>query len=111
MIIKRYSRASVLKYILLICVLFSANSEAQIAFGLKKLNIWSEFAFASPEKELKNSYSLGEPMKLYLGADLPFAFVKYSSKHNTGLSLAAVLDHEKANFENSSYDPLNAKIT
>ncbi len=105
------SRKSILKYILIVCILYSVNTQAQVEFGLKKLNIWTEFAFASPQKEMKNYYSLGDPMKLYLGADMPFAFLKYSKKHNTGLSLAAVIDHEKSNFENSAYNPLNAKIT
>jgi len=111
MIKKHLSYIIIFSYMLIICLLYSVNSEAQAEFGFKKINVWTEIGFASPKQELKNSYSLGDPMKLYLGADLPFAFLKYTKKHNTGLSVAALLDHEKANFENSSYDPLNAKIT
>ena len=111
MIKKHTTYSAIVSNMLIIILLYSVNSEAQVEIGIKKLNIWTEFGFASPKQELKNSYSLGDPMKLYLGADLPFAFLRYSKKHNTGISLAAVLDHEKANFENNSNGPLGAKIT
>lgn len=113
MIKKLHSRASVLKYMLMVCILYSVNSQAQVGFGFKKLNVWTEFAFATPKQEMKNFYSFGDPMKIYYGADLPFAFLQYSKKRNTGLSIGAFLDHEKANFTDESYvtDGLDAKMT
>jgi hypothetical protein len=113
MIKKHQSPSFIAKYIFIVCILYSIDSQAQVEFGLKKLNVWTELAFASPKQEMKNSYSYGEPMKLYLGADLPFAFLQYSKKRNTGLSVGAFLDHEKANFTDDSYatDGLNAKMT
>jgi hypothetical protein len=112
MIQKHLQHSSIAKYIFIVCILYAVNSQAQVEFGLKKLNIWTEFAFASPKQEMKNFYSYGDPMKLYLGADLPFAFLKYSKKGNTGLSIGAFLDHEKANFTDDSYatDGLDAKM-
>ena len=50
-------------------------------------------------------------MKLYLGADLPVAFLNYEKKTTTGLSVSALLDHENWNFENNNtYESLTAKI-
>lgn len=113
MIIKHQSPKLILKFMLTVCILYSVDAQAQVEIGFKKLNVWTEFAFATPKQEMKNYYSFGDPMKLYLGADLPFAFLKYSKKGNTGLSVGAFLDHEKANFTDESYatDGLDAKMT
>lgn len=101
------------KLLLIVCLFFllSNLSEAQLHFGVKKMNIWTEIALASPSKELKNYYSDGEPMKIYLGADLPVAFLNYGKKTTTGLSIAGLIDREVGNFENSfTYEALTAKI-
>lgn len=101
------------KLLLIFCFVFllSNLSHAQFHFGVKKMNVWTEIALESPSKELKNYYSDGEPMKLYLGADLPVAFLNYSKKSTTGLSIAGLLDRETGNFENSNtYEALTAKI-
>ncbi len=101
------------KLFLIVCLYFLCSnlSHAQLHFGVKKINVWTEIALASPSKELKNYYSDGEPMKLYLGADLPVAFLNYGKTTTTGLSVSALLDHETGNFENSNtYEALTAKI-
>lgn len=100
-------------YFILLMVSLTANLvNAQNFIGFKKVNVWVDFAFASPKNELKNYYGLGNAMQLYYGVDAPFAFLKYNKKNNLGLSIAGFLDHEKANFTDNSYntDGLNAKL-
>lgn len=89
------------------------SSNAQKRFEIKKINVWADFAFASPKDELKNYYGLGNAMQLYYGVDVPFAFFQYSKKSNLGLSVAGFLDHEKGNFSSGNYttDGLDAKLT
>ncbi|OIR06948.1 hypothetical protein GALL_108540 [mine drainage metagenome] len=89
------------------------TTKAQTYFGIKKINVWADFAFAKPKDELKNYYGLGNAMQLYYGVDVPFAFFQYNKKSNTGLSIAGFLDHEKGNFSSGNYatDGLDAKLT
>lgn len=101
------------KTFLFICLLVSLSVQSQVQFGLKKVNIFTDISYSSPEKELKNYYSLGDLMKIYVGAEVPFLAVNYSKKSTMCLSVAALLDHEKANFTSGDYstDGLDAKMT
>lgn len=98
---------------IIICFLLISSEaiNAQSALGIRQVNIWGDLAFASPEKALKGPYSDGNAMQLYYGADIPFAFIEYNKKQNIGLSLAAFLGYEKANFSNSVGDGLDVKLT
>jgi hypothetical protein len=94
-----------------ICLLVSLSVQSQVHFGLKKVNLFADISYSSPEKELKNYYSLGDLMKGYIGVEVPFLAVNYSKKSTMCLSVAALLDHEKANFENIVSDGLDVKMT
>lgn len=100
-------------FLSMLCMILITNTDAQSKIGIKKINVWADFAFASPKNELKNYYGLGNAMQLYYGVDVPFAFVQYNKKTNLGLSIAGFLDHEKANFSSNNFttDGLDAKLT
>lgn len=93
----------------------SNSANAQVLFGIKKINVYADFAFAKPKDALVSpgGYGLGNAMQLYYGAEVPFALVRYNKKSNMHLSFAVTLDHEKANFSTSniSSDALDAKLT
>ncbi|MDD5150504.1 MAG: hypothetical protein PHC28_08485 [Flavobacterium sp.] len=103
----------ILKTIFLGCLFVSFSAKSQIQFGLKKVNVFTDISYSSPEKEMKNFYTLGDLMKFYIGAEVPFLAANYSKKSTTGLSVAALLDHEIANFSSNNYlsEGLNAKMT
>lgn len=98
---------------LLLSLVFVAPANAQSRIGIKKVNVWASLAFASPKDALKTSYSFGNAMQLYYGADVPFAFLDYGKKQKNGAVIAAFLDHEKANFTDDAFitDGLDAKFT
>lgn len=93
----------------------SNMASAQVFFGIKKVNVFVDLAFAKPKDALVSpgGYGLGNAMQLYYGAEVPFAFARYSKKSNMHLSVAATLDHEKANFSTSNFatEALDAKLT
>lgn len=99
--------------ILSICLVVTFSAKSQVQLGLKKINIFTDISYSSPEKELKNYYSLGDLMKFYVGAEVPFLTANYSKKRATGISLAALIDHENANFTSGNYstDGMDAKMT
>lgn len=101
------------KLFLLICLLVSFSTQSQVQFGIKKVNIFTDISYSSPEKEFKNYYSLGDLMKIYVGAEVPFLAVNYNKKSTMCFSVAALLDHENANFASGNYttDGLDAKMT
>lgn len=99
------------KRFLFICLLTSLSVQSQVQFGLKKVNVFADISYSSPEKELKNYYSLGDLMKGYVGVEVPFFVANYSKKSTMCLSVAALLDHEKANFASITSDGLDAKMT
>jgi hypothetical protein len=96
-------------------VSISNTVKAQLHFGIKKINVFADFAFAEPKSALVNpgGYGLGNAMQLYYGAEVPFTYLKYSKKSSMHLSIAATVDHEKANFSTSNYltDGLDVKLT
>lgn len=98
---------------LFICLLATFSAQAQIQIGFKKVNIFANISLSSPEKELENYYSDGDLLKFYVGAEVPFVAANYSKKSAMGFSVAALLDHETANFTSGNYstDGLDAKMT
>lgn len=93
----------------------SQSAKSQVHIGIQKINVFADFAFAEPKNALVNpgGYGLGNVMQIYYGAEIPFAFLKYDKKSNMHLSIAATIDHEKANFSTSNIltDGLDAKLT
>jgi hypothetical protein len=104
-----------LSLIIVLSVSFKNTAKAQVFFGIKKINVFADFAFAEPKDAMVNpgGYGLGNAMQLYYGVELPFAYLRYSKKSNMHLSIAAIVDHEKANFSTSNLasDALDAKLT
>lgn len=68
------------KLFLWICLLVSFPVQSQVQIGLKKVNVFTDISYSSPEKELKNYYSLGDLMKIYVGVEVPFLAVNYNKK-------------------------------
>jgi len=99
--------------LLSLVILISVPEYAQIGFGVKKVNLLLDFAFASPKDELKNSYSYGDPMHAYYSIDVPFFYLQFSKKLPLTFNIAGFIDHEKANFEDNNYitDGLTAHFT
>lgn len=100
-------------FILALCSFNPLSSDAQVHLGVKKINLFADISYSNPEKELKNSYSLGDLMKFYVGVEVPIFTLGYSKKSTLCLSLAPILDHEKANFTREDYstDGMDAKMT
>jgi hypothetical protein len=101
--------------LIIFCLTVWNTSTAQAYFGIKKINVFADFAFAKPKDALvtPGGYGLGNAMQLYYGVEAPFAYIGYGKKSSMGISIAGFLDHEKANFSTSNYltDALEVKIT
>lgn len=102
-------------FLIALIVASSNTANAQVLLGIKKINVFTDLAFAQPKDALVSpgGYGLGNAMQLYYGVEVPFALIRYNKKSNMHLSIAATLDHEKANFSSSNIatDGLDAKLT
>jgi hypothetical protein len=52
-------RLLITKSYFFICILISISVQPQVQLGLKKVNIFTDISYSSPEKELKNTIHLG----------------------------------------------------
>lgn len=102
-----------LSSIVVLLLLNAFPMNAQVQLGIRKMNVFGQISYSSPTNELKNYYSLGDLMKFYIGAELPFLAANYGKNTTTGFSIAALVDHEKANFESGDYstDGMDVKMT